>query len=64
MSLLFNRKCCATCEMWQGARELDAFKTHVRTEQGNIEGRCMDRKKDSQAGYGGCTHYSKWKLLK
>ena len=64
MSVRINHKCCANCELWQGARDHDSFKTSVQVTNGAVKGRCMDRHQDTNADYGACTRYKKWAVLK
>lgn len=63
MAVEYSRKCCATCELWQGARNLSASKKIVIAD-GLAKGNCMQTKKTMLGNYGGCMKYEKWALIK
>ena len=62
MSVLLNRKCCATCEHWMGKRESSKS---VRCENDRVLGVCINKKssfkgKETQAGYHCANKYEQW----
>ncbi len=67
MSTLLDRKCCGTCEHWQGSRE--ATRNGVRCKNANDEGICGNRKcsqhdKGTKAGYHCANKYEQWSQYK
>lgn len=65
MSIEYNGKLkrCATCEMWQGQRNLSGTRTYVVTD-GNAKGICFLKNKVYLGNYSSCTTHKKWALLK
>lgn len=62
MSVLLNRKCCATCEHWTGKRESGKS---VRCENERVLGVCVNKKssfkgKETKAGYNCSNKYEQW----
>lgn len=59
-----DRKCCATCDFWGGARGPNAGKKFVVTDEW-LKGPCMVRQQHiDKKGISICPHYKKWSILK
>jgi hypothetical protein len=68
MSILFNRKCCATCAFWSGPREADSFGSHAVCKNSNDVGNCSNslspfNRHDTKADYGHCGKWERWPAL-
>ena len=67
MSILLERKCCATCTWWGGDRRVLSSGIGVECKSGSEKGMCGNPKrssrKEEQCGYNCSHHYEKWSPL-
>ncbi len=68
MSVLIERKGCATCTWWDGERRILPNGIGVECRGGSQKGICKNSKcnyngKETLYGYGSCHHYEKWSVL-
>jgi len=60
-----TRKCCATCQLWGGARGLNSSKRFVEIPSEKLKGPCVRiSPNQQQEGIYLCGHFKKWSALK
>jgi hypothetical protein len=69
MTLVTVKKCCATCNCWNGPRELINSGKSIRCKNSGDAGNCINENssyihKETKADNNGCIKYEKWNQLK